>query len=79
MKNRIEMHPYKEGEEAKQTEGILQTAIDKLASLQTEPLNRLSKHFARNLLAEFEPELIASINQMLQEVGESEGEEECVS
>lgn len=69
MKNRIEMHPYKEGEEAKQTEGIL----------QTEPLNRLSKHFARNLLAEFEPELIASINQMLQDVGESEGEEECVS
>ena len=69
MKNRIEMHPYKEGEEAKQTEEIL----------QTEPLNRLSKHFARNLLAEFEPELIASINQMLQDVGESEGEEECVS
>ena len=69
MKNRIEMHPYKENEEAKQTEGIL----------QTEPLNRLSKHFARNLLAEFEPELIASINQMLQDVGEIEGEEECVS
>ena len=69
MKNRIEMHPYKEGEEAKQTEEIL----------QTEPLNRLSKHFARNLLAEFEPELIASINQMLQDVGEIEGEEECVS
>lgn len=68
MKNRIEMHPYKE-EGAKQTEGIL----------QTEPLNRLSKHFASKLLAEFEPELIASINQMLQEVGESEGEEECVS
>jgi hypothetical protein len=69
MKNRIEMHPYKENEEAKQTEGIL----------QTEPLNRLSKHFARKLLAEFEPELIASINQMLQDVGEIEGEEECVS
>lgn len=66
MKNRIEMHPYKE--EGKQTEGIL----------QTEPLNRLSKHFACKLLAEFEPELIASINQMLQDVGESEGEEECV-
>lgn len=68
MKNRIEMHPYKE-EGAKQTEGIL----------QTEPLNRLSKHFARKLLAEFEPELMANINQMLQDVGESEGEEECVS
>lgn len=69
MKNRIEMHPYKEKEGAKQTEGIL----------QTEPLNRLSKHFARKLLAEFEPELIASINQMLGNVGEIEGEEECVS